>query len=288
MLGTAPLLSVPSLVTASTRRNMRLAYFTDLHLPACNKTNTRAIKAFDRASDSDFFLFGGDNVMCIDNQPEELIAAQFDNFHRFATNHVRKPFRSILGNHDIETGILNDKSHFCGKRRTVDLYNMKDRNWVENIGGWRVIGLDTVQKWGKGYIGRIDHEQMRWLAKVLESDRKTPTIVLGHIPFLSVTPLADKSTQCRPTSMPISFCSTVSNSRDIVKLFRQAGNVKLCLSGHTHMNDRCEFGGTTYVCAGAVSGSWWRGDHQGFAPSYTQIDLHEQGEFNLKTIHWDA
>jgi predicted phosphodiesterase len=87
--------------------------------------------------------------------------------------------------------------------------------------------------------------------------------------------------------MPVSFCSQVSNSREVVKLFREAGNIKLCLSGHTHMNDRCEFGGTTYVCAGAVSGAWWRGDNQGFAPSYTQIDLHSDGEFALKTVKWD-
>ena len=287
MLGTAPLLSIPSLAAASPRRNLRIAYFTDIHLPASNEINARVVQALKKARKCDMFLFGGDNLMSIDNKPEHEILAQFDNWKRFTAKYVTKPHRSILGNHDIELGATTDGTHYKGKRRTMELYGMKDRYWVDHIGGWRIIGLDTVQKTRKGYYGHVDKEQRKWLEEVLMSDRKTPTMVLGHVPLLSVTPLADRNAQSHSMSMPVSFCTQVGNAREVIQLFREAGNVKLCMSGHTHMNDRCEFAGTTYVCAGAVSGGWWKGPHQGFNPSFTQIDLLTQGEFTLKTVHFE-
>ncbi len=289
MLGSAPLLSLPSLANASTRRHhSRIAYFSDLHLPACNDINAKAAQAFHKARHSDYFLFGGDNLMAVDHQHDHEILAQFDNWDRFTAHHLKKPYRSILGNHDIENGTPTDGTNLCGKRRTMDLYGMKDRYWVDHIGGWRIIGLDTVQKIKETYHGHVDKEQLHWLERVLASDTHTPTMVIGHIPILSVTPLADYNTRGQKMSMPISYCSQVRNARSIIKMFRQAGNIKLCLSGHTHMNDRCDFAGTTYACAGAVSGSWWKGPHQGFAPSFTQIDLMAEGEFNLKTVAWEA
>lgn len=285
MIGSAPLLSFPSIAAASSRRHTtKVAYLTDLHLPACNDINAKAQRAFEMAHHNDYLLFGGDNLMAVDNQPEDQVHAQFDNWQRFTANYLKKPHRSILGNHDIENGAPTDGTQLCGKRRTIELFNMKDRYWVDHVGGWRIIGLDTVQKIRNTYHGHVDKEQLHWLEGVLAADRHTPTMILGHIPLLSVTPLADYNAKTQKMSMPVSYCSHVRNARTIVKMLRQAGNVKLCLSGHTHMNDRCEFAGTTYVCAGAVSGSWWKGDHQGFAPSYTQIDLHHDGDFDLKTI----
>lgn len=284
MLGSVPLLSLPSLADASPRRNLRVAYFSDFHLPACNDINERAQKVVKKANHCDFFLFGGDNLMAVDHQPEHSVLAQYDNWQRFTKKHVRKPYRSILGNHDIEMWQTTDGTKECGKHRSMKLFNMSHRYWTEKVGGWRIIGLDTVQKNGSTYIGHVDAEQMQWLERLLASDRTTPTLVLGHMPLLSVTTLADTTTRARPLSLPVSFCSQVSNSRDVIKLFRQAGNVKLCMSGHTHMNDRCDFGGTSYVCAGSVCGSWWKGPHQGFSPSFTQIDLMANGTFETKTI----
>ena len=288
MIGSAPLLSLPSIAAAThSRRHTKVAYFTDLHLAASNEINLRAQKAFKKAHENDLFLFGGDNLMAVDHQPEDQVLAQFDNWNRFTANHLTKPHRSILGNHDIENGSPADGTHLCGKRRTMELYNMKDRYWVDHIGGWRIIGLDTVQKIRDSYHGHVDTAQLKWLEGVLAADRHTPTMVLGHIPLLSVTPMADYNVKSQPMSMPVSYCSHVRNARTIIKMFRQAGNIKLCMSGHTHMNDRCEFGGTTYVCAGAVSGSWWNGNHQGFAPSFTQINLMTDGDFDLKTVHFE-
>lgn len=287
MLGSAPLLTVPSIVSASPRRDLRVAYLSDVHLPACNEINARLQQAVKKANHSDLVFFGGDNVMAIDNQPEDVIRAQFDNWARFTARHVSKPHKSILGNHDIETNNVPDNTHYCGKHRAMDLYGMKDRFWTDKAGGWRIIGLDTVQKTRKGYWGHVDKDQRKWLQDVLMADRHTPTLVLGHVPLLSVTPLADRKLRCNSMSAPVSFCTQVGNAREVIEIFREAGNVQLCMSGHTHMNDRCDFAGTTYVCAGSVSGSWWKGAHQGFNPSFTEIDLMANGSFTHKTVHFE-
>ncbi|MBS1725340.1 MAG: metallophosphoesterase [Armatimonadetes bacterium] len=284
LLGSAPLLSLPGVALASQKRKVRISFLTDLHLPARNEINDRAQRIFKKASDCDLFLFGGDNLMSIDHQPEAEKAAQFNNWSRFLAHNVSKPHLSVVGNHDIEMWDDGDQSHGCGKRRAMEAFGMKHRYWEERVGGWRIIGLDTVHRNRVSYYGHVDREQMAWLRSTLEADKKTPTMVVGHMPLLSVTPLADLSTQARPMSMPVSFCSQVGNAREVINLFRQVDNVKLCLSGHTHMVDRCEFDGTTYLCGGSVSGSWWNGPHQGFAPSYTSIELMQDGTFTTQTV----
>lgn len=286
ILGSTPLLSLPELsLAAPQKRVLRIAYFTDTHLPATDFINDRAQKAFKRAGNCDLILFGGDNVMAVDHKSEEQIVAQYKNWRQFTKTMVKKPWRTILGNHDIEMWSDKDLTPMNGKKRPLEFYGMKNRYWVEKFGNWRIIGLDTVQRARDTYFGYIDKEQMTWL-KGLLNDRKTPTLVCGHMPLLSVTALADTTVKARPFSMPVSFSTEVSNARDVIKMFRQAGNVKLCLSGHTHMVDRCDFAGTSYICGGAVCGAWWNGAHQGFEPSYTEVDLHTNGTFDVKTIVW--
>ena len=287
LLGSAPILSLPSLATsAGARRVLRIAYFTDIHLTPIEEVNKRAAKAFEMAKSCDMFLFGGDNLMAIDHKTEDYIQAQYNNWKEFTSKNLKKPYRAILGNHDVEQWDESDVSFESGKRRSVKFFGMKNRFWEEKVAGWRLIGLDTVQRNGNSFMGLIDPEQLIWLKEVL-SDKSTPTLVCGHMPLLSVTALADSALMVKDNVLPISVSSEVSNAREVVKLFREAGNVKLCLSGHTHMIDRCDFDRTSYVCAGAVCGGWWNGANQGFPPAYTQVDLMSDGKFELKTVFWE-
>ncbi len=63
------------------------------------------------------------------------------------------------------------------------------------------------------------------------------------------------------------------------ELFWKHPNVKLCLSGHLHLRERVEYNGVTYLCNGAVSGGWWKGDHQQTKAGYAVIDLFADGTF---------
>ena len=288
ILGSTPLLSLASLAKASApKRVLQIAYFTDIHLPPIEEVNKRAEKAFAMAKECDLFLLGGDNLMAIDHRSEDEIQAHYKNWTEFTSKNLQKPFRSILGNHDIEQWNDQDTSFASGKARPVKFFGMKNRFWEEKIAGWRLIGLDTVHRSQNGFMGLVDPEQLEWLKGVL-TDKTTPTLVCGHMPMLSVTALADSGLKPKDNTLPISFASEVSNAREVVKLFRDAGNVRLCLSGHTHMIDRCDYCGTSYICAGAVCGGWWNGANQGFPPAYTQVDLMSDGTFQTNTIFWEA
>ena len=71
-------------------------------------------------------------------------------------------------------------------------------------------------------------------------------------------------------------------------LFRKSGKVKLVLSGHTHLIDRCEVDGVTYCCSGAVCGGWWKPHKTYCEPTWALIDLMADGSFRyeIKPTGW--
>ncbi len=286
-LSSLPLLNIPKVFAeGAPRRVLRIAYFTDIHLPPIPEVNKRAEKAFAKARNCDLFLFGGDNVMAIDHKPEADILAHYDNWASFTKANLHKPFRCILGNHDVEQWPEGDDSPAAGKKRPIEFFGMKNRYWTENIEGWRILALDTVHRHENSFYGFLDQEQLGWLDEQMK-DTRTPTLALGHMPLLSVTALADSGLKVKDNTLPISCSSEVSNAREAISRFRKAGNIKLCLSGHTHMIDRCDYAGTSYICAGAVCGGWWNGANQGFPPAYFEIDLMSDGTFQTRTIYWE-
>ena len=108
----------------------------------------------------------------------------------------------------------------------------------------------------------------------------------GQLPP-GLTSLAHSNLKPKDNAFPIGFGNHVSNHYEAIKLFREAGNVKLVLSGHTHMQDRVDYAGTSYICAGAVCGGWWNGPNQGFGPAFPIIDLKEDGTFSTQYINWE-
>lgn len=266
--------------------SLKISYLTDIHLPNDPLIQERASEAIDLASsNSDFVLFGGDNLMAIDHKDEATIKGQFEAWKRVTSKWLKKPSKAILGNHDIEQW-EKTPSPMNGKKRALDVFGMSGRYWTHKIGGWRIIGLDTVHQDGDSFMGWIDPEQLEWLKGELK-DTTTPTMVVGHIPILTVTSLAHSNLKAKDKAFPIPFGSHVSNHYEAVKLFREAGNVKLVLSGHTHMQDRVDYGGTSYICAGAVCGGWWNGPNQGFPPAFPIITLNADGTFGHQYINWE-
>jgi 3',5'-cyclic-AMP phosphodiesterase len=69
---------------------------------------------------------------------------------------------------------------------------------------------------------------------------------------------------------------------DLAQLFARHA-VRLALTGHTHRRDRVEYRGVTFICAGAVSGNWWREQaYRGFPAGFSIIDLHLDGRFDFR------
>jgi predicted phosphodiesterase len=275
--------SLPLSAFAGRRRVAKVAYLSDIHLPANREISEKVKSIIQRANRYDFVLFGGDNLMAVDFKKEPEIQTQFEMWNETVVQNLKKPYAAVLGNHDVEMWNPDDQSVLNGKGRTIKLFGMKDRYWSSELNGWNLIGLDTVHKGATGFIGKVDDEQMNWLDKELTNKTK-PTLILGHIPILSVTALANSGMKPEDGVLKISTASHLANGREVSALFRESGNVKIALGGHTHMIDRCDFGGTAYHCAGAVSGGWWNGKHEGFAPNFVEIELFDDGSFVSKNI----
>jgi Icc protein len=62
--------------------------------------------------------------------------------------------------------------------------------------------------------------------------------------------------------------------------------VKLCISGHVHLQDRVDYLGMSFVCDGAVSGNWWGGAHQECHEGFGVFDLYENGTFAHQYIDY--
>jgi Icc protein len=157
-------------------------------------------------------------------------------------------------------------------------------------GGWHFVLLDDVVGLPdqKSCEGRIDELQFEWLCGDLKSiPADMPVIVLSHIPILGAAVFfPPQTTQCSTIwSLPYSMMH--GDAHRLVSLFEQHPNVKLCLSGHTHLVDRVEYKGVTYMGNGAVCGNWWAGPFQGFKPGYSLVDLYPDGSFQADYLNYE-
>lgn len=277
-------------------RVLRVAHLTDLHLqPEANAPRWgKACVAHVVAQKPDLVLTGGDLVMDIFAAREARGTAQWAVFQDVMAGFGEIPVRHTIGNHDIwgwnqeSSGTMGTEARW-GKAWVQEELKMPGRYYAFEQAGWKFVVLDSVQRVEpKGYVGELDAEQMAWLKAELAKSPEMPVLVVSHIPFLSiVTFLYDGPKDGKWT---VSGSDMVINAVDVKNVFRDAGNVKLALSGHIHMVDRVDFLGTSYICDGAVSGAWWFGKVQEFAPGYGLIDLYADGSFEHRYVNygWSA
>jgi Icc protein len=269
----SPALAVPE----SRRRSVSIAHLTDMHvqperkgaegLAACLK------HIMNLKQKPDMIVVGGDMIMDSFEADDARTKQQWDLFTAAFRENTNLPVKYCLGNHDI-WGWDKTKSKTTGsepgwgKQRAMDILKMSAPFYSFDQGGWRIIVLDSVQPRGEGYIGRLDPEgvnqdaegtQFQWLARELAATpSRTPVCVVSHIPILCAGNMISDG-RMSENGMQIGAASQLTDVHKIVDLFSRYPNVKLCLSGHIHLNDRIDFQGVTYLCNGAVSGAWWRG-----------------------------
>ena len=116
---------------------------------------------------------------------------------------------------------------------------------------------------------------------------KVPVCILSHIPILSACVFFDNDLESTG-SWVIPGAWTHIDARRLKDLFRRHPNVKVCLSGHVHLADDVTYLGVRYLCNGAVSGGWWKGDYQEFAPAYAVVDFFEDGTVENRLIRYRA
>ncbi len=292
---------------AGRQRVLRVAHLTDLHIEPERRAGEGVAACLDHVcalgDRPDLILIGGDMVMDSFESTYERTKTQWDLFKGVFKDHCRIPVRYCLGNHDF-WGWNKSKSKTTGqepgwgKKWACEVLGLERTYYSFEQAGWRFIVLDSVMPEGGGYIGKLDDLQREWLAAELKSGPKRPTLILSHIPVLGLCATIERSSkEERAWITPWGLMH--ADGADLHKEFCGAGCVKLCLSGHIHRHDRIEMNqpgepsdspGVTYICDGAVSGSWWQGRKDRCDEGYGVTDLFDDGSFehHYETFGWKA
>ena len=173
----------------------------------------------------------------------------------------------------------------------MDEYQINKPYYSLRQGKWKFIVLDSIQCKNSipGYIAQLDEEQMNWLKDELANTPQEVFIsIISHVPILAICTLFDglfKNKSHRTISSSILHV----DAEILTSLFYQYPNIKSCLSGHIHMIDHVNYLGIDYYCNGAVSGSWWKGSHHQFPPSFSIMNFFDDGKVS-RDVHyynWD-
>lgn len=260
---------------------LRVAFLTDIHLPLSGQNDT--IKQLLRQVQSpglrvNMIVFGGDNIFAADGGSKEIAQKQLSNWTELIKENIKLPYYSVVGNHDIWASNATGLAGFStGKQMAIDAFNMPQRYYSVSRAGWRFMMLDSVQPGRMSYFGEIDAEQYTWLSGELAKNHQ-PTVLVSHIPILSVAPLQNRELPVHGSGFRVPFSRLIKNSRELVELVRINPHVRLSLSGHLHMDDTIQYQHSTYVCGGSVCGAWWKGNYENFTPSYYLVDMFDNGQ----------
>lgn len=269
----------------------RVGHITDSHITPDRDAPKGMAQLFDhmaRECKPSLVLHTGDTVMSVDGKVTGAEAAPQIAVWRAAAARSPAPIKACLGNHDIWDGagptaeIPADKK---GVGLMTGVLGMPAPWYSFDHAGWHIIALSSVATWPR--IGELGGEQFAWLAADLKhTPRERPVLVLSHLPILSVTSsvYGDETRKGRDVVVPGGWqhfdCFQIS------ELFRRHPNVRVCLSGHMHTQDRCEYRGVSYICGGAACGAWWEGAEYGFPPCYGNLALYPDGKFDYTFVDY--
>jgi len=268
---------------------IRFAYLTDVHLKPDPTAEAGMAKAYHHAQSLkpkvDFIINGGDSIMDSLEADKEKTKTQWDLFHTLLKKENSLPIYHCIGNHDVWGWFIkNDKPEadkLYGKQWVVEALEMPKRYYSFTKNKWHFIVLDSTQlNPAGGYIAYLDPEQLDWLQQELESSKDKFICIVSHIPILSICAgLFFNKTEANG-DLKIQRNLMHTDFMALKKIFLNYPNIKVCLSGHIHLQDELDYLGIKYYCNGAVSGNWWKGAFQEFEPAYAVFEFYDDGKFS--------
>lgn len=253
------------------------AFLTDIHLQPERGAETGFQWAINEVNkrNPDFVLTGGDLVMDVLNQSYGRSDSLYNLYIKLSGN-FKMPVYNTVGNHEVYGWHRNEKGIEQHPEFGKKMFETRlgERYYSFNHKGWHFIILDAIYRGEEGgYIGRVDEEQIIWLAEELQKvDKETPIAVSVHIPFIT------SATQLMRGSMAAnSEGSVINNSLEVLGLFSEH-NLRLVLQGHLHyLEDIYVQNQVHFITGGAVSGRWW-GNEPDSKPEEGFVMVHVEGE----------
>jgi 3',5'-cyclic-AMP phosphodiesterase len=293
----APAVAERSLLQPTARRGLRFAFMTDTHVEPGRRAEegfARALHAVERLDEPvDLIVNGGDAVFTALTRGAADVAAQFRTWRGIVERETSLPFVHCIGNHDVWGWGLPDPAGLAGDARfgkgwALEALELERPYYHVDRGGWRLVVLDSTHPGEMfSYQARLDDGQLEWLAGLLRAtSAATPVCLISHIPLASFA--ATQWFGGSPDDRERRIIEEVLAHRDggrVVDLVARHPNVRLCLSGHLHMEEAVEFRGVTHLNVAAVAGNWWNEEtpaFRGFGPAFATVDLFADGNFSYQ------
>ncbi|MDX1932623.1 MAG: metallophosphoesterase [Capsulimonadales bacterium] len=291
-------------------RRLRLVHLSDIHLQperdaaagfaAC----LRHLQALDPPPD--LIINTGDTIMDGVGVGLQRANVQWELWDSLVHDHCRIPMLHCLGNHDIwgwnrrKSGCTGSEP-FYGKELPLRRLGLSSPYYHKDLAGWRIFVLDSIFD-GAGdaaeastshFVARLDDTQLAWLVRELAATPpETNVILVSHCPIVGGAALfftgeVGETERTGHWVIPNNWMHI--DARALVAILMRFPNVRLCLSGHTHMHDRMEFAGITFINNGALSGRWWRNDAPDPPPTYSPpgyglLELFDDGSFTNRWL----
>lgn len=271
------------------RKSFTTAFITDIHIKPLEVAETGMKKALQSVNQlkpqPDFIINGGDSIMDALAATKESTQTQWDLFNKILIAENKLPVKHCMGNHDIwgwqlkenvKADSLYGKAWWLkqtGNSKTYYSFTHKD---------WHFIFLDSVQENNGGYIALLDDEQFTWLENELNNSKEKFVCIVSHIPIISFCSAMFFKDMLPNGDWKLSRALLHTDARRIKELFKKYPTIKACLSGHIHLQDEVNYLGIKYFCNGAISGNWWKGSFQDFAPAYALFDFYNDGSVERK------
>ncbi len=286
-----------SLAENEKRKIIRFAHLTDIHVKPGTIPEAGMTKALHHVQQLqtkiDFIINGGDSIMDALEADKQQTQIQWDLFHNILQRENSLPIYHCIGNHDVWGWFVKENNlkteELYGKAWVQETLELKNRFYSFTKGKWHFIVLDSTQlNPAGGYIAFLDPEQLGWLKQELSDIPADKFIcIVSHIPILSICAglFFDKTETNGDLKIQRNLMHT--DFLALKKIFQHYPNIKLCISGHIHLQDELNYLGIKYYCNGAVSGNWWKGPFQEFAPAYAVFELHDDGSFHRTMVNYE-
>lgn len=289
------LLRAEDAAAPKSQRSIRVAHFTDLHLSQARNSAAGVAQALKHVQSLDdppqLLLTGGDLINDALHADRSDTETQWKLLLGVLKAENSLPVEHTLGNHDIwgwdrQGSKTTGDEMGWGKQLAAEKLGLELPYHVATHSGWNFVHLDSCTfDEDNLYRGELDEEQFDWLSKTLSEIAPRPTVVISHIPIVAVAALEwSESLEEKPSRR---HGISHKDAKQLVSLFRRHPHVKVCLSGHTHLTERIDYAGVSYINSGAICGRWWQGDHLHTDEGYSLLDLYDDGRFEQRYVPYN-
>lgn len=294
----AGVIAVPELsfAAAGKKKPLRFAHISDIHVQPGIIPETGMAKALHHVQQSpfkpSFIINTGDSVMDTLKTDRAATQQQWDLFTTLLKKENSLPIHHAIGNHDVWGWFLKENrpenDPLYGKEWVKQVLQLPERYYRFDKGNWTFVVLDSTQNNpAGGYIAYVDEVQLIWLKKTLAEIPKEQFIcIVSHIPILSVCAGLFFGKNEPNGDLKIQRNLMHTDFFALKELFKAHTNIKCCISGHIHLQDEIEYLGIKYYCNGAVSGNWWKGAFQDFAPAYAIMEFFPDGQSKRTMVEY--